>query len=276
MRGACVTLVLALAACTGSGTSSSTPAPLGAADVVPAGAHSHGLYTLESDGSGTPFRWTDGDATITGPPLPRAPVSMKLDVYALQATHAKVLVDGKTVFDGAVAAGPATIAAPLGGTSRTPEMRVITPTFRPPLPGGGTGRTLGIEVRDLRYVTDAGSVDLVLDPLTPAVVEGFDPIEHDPDGAPFRWTKGNALVRTPAAVGGTYTLALRAYHRTPVTVGIDGKTVAHVDVEGPSSVEVHFTRGASHVLRIASPTYTPQPVNGYTRSIGVQVTGLRP
>lgn len=270
VAAALVLLLPMLVACGGRTQNS---AALSSSDPLPTGAHSDGLYDLESDPSGAAFRWTNGRALIDGPKLEHQPVALHVALFALAPTRVSLSVDGMVVVRRNLSAGATDVAATLTRVSTTPRIVIESPTFRPAVDGGAT-RTLGVQLRGLNYVTSLDTIDLALDLSSPANTHGVYPIEKDPEGRMFRWTDGSATIELPPGVPGPLILGLRSLQPTRVRVTVDSVDAASLEVAGEVRRELKLHGKKAHVIHIISSTFTPTPVNGYTRKLGVEVTRL--
>lgn len=241
-------------------------------DPVSGTLRTSGVYAVEYD-AGVPFRWTDGHAVIDGPHSDRPPRALHLVVAALKPTPLTITVDGALVAKRVVAAGTSDLNLALSRSSSTPNLRLDSPTFRPPAP---PMRTLGIQIRALSYASALAPVDLVLDADSPAALDGFYAVENSALGFRFRWTKGHASVGIPASAPRHLVLKLRSeLPESSVRLRLDRQELEPVKLARGEVAErrIDVPAGAHHLL-IDVPEWTPPAVNGFTRPLGVEVLGL--
>lgn len=266
---------LALGACSGSKETaqSATAVKHMKPEALLAGTHTEGVYDVETTPDGTPFRWTNGRATVVGPADASPPVAMHLTVYAFTPTRATITLDKQIVYRGVLPPGATDVHPTLDGGSPTPTLRIVSDTFRPKV-DSGSSRTLGVEIWDLSYARSFDGIDLVLDPASPAQLTGFYPLEKTPTGDPFRWTNGNASVRIPRGVRGPLVLRMRSFQATPVYLRLDGNDLGELNVSGDATKRIDLAGSRSHVLNIQSSAWYPPADNGLTRKLGVEVIGF--
>lgn len=113
-------------------------------------------------------------------------------------------------------------------------------------------------------------------------LSGAYTVEHEPDGSAFRWTSGDASFQLPAikdAQPQTLQLTIGTFVPTRLSVVVAGRELVHRSIAvGRYTIDsdVHTIDFRSpQSVRIKSDTWRPTTPTGYTRTLGVEVRGLK-
>ena len=133
-------------------------------------------------------------------------------------------------------------------------------------------------------MTDCGSRESYYGNFGPSDVSGATatgvyPTEQDTDK--FRWSKGDAIFALAPLSGDpprTLFVRVAALNPVPITISIGGKQLVQSNLSigrhsfFPSVESVDFTKGQN--VEIKTGTWTPPKVNGFTRTLGVEILNV--
>jgi len=247
------------------------------------GVTATGVYPLESS-SAVPFRWTNGRADLRIPGTAGAPRKLAIGIRVPRRQNVRISVNETDLYHGSVDAGvwrqALTLPPDVGSVRR---VVIGSETFIPPAVNGYT-RTLGVQLLSVCILgfedwceTQLGANIAVQD--NPAVAAaGVYPLESW-NTVPFRWTNGKADLRISSAAGEPRKLAvdIRVPRRQNVRIAVNETDLYDGSVDAGEWRQV-FTlpRDAGSIRRvlIASETFVSPAVNGYTRTLGVQLLSV--